>query len=165
MGGRPPPDNSEVLALHFAPWEVTNRPGSAPSALQEFEVIEANDALHDFGGGHGNKGRDFASFWVILRLTELEAQKPLDYVFVCEHMQDVAEFDSSTQPTRVKLYQLKNKEDGYWNASTLTGQTGKSKAPPSGARTTSGHVCRLACVGHHIDVLASRRTRRERLRL
>lgn len=103
--------------------------GSAPCALREFEVIEANDALHDFGGAHGNKGHDFASFWVILRLTELEAQNPLDYVFVCEYMQDVAEFDSSTQPTSVKLYQLKKKEDGYWSASTLTGQTGKSKEP------------------------------------
>lgn len=99
------------------------------STLKEFEVIEADDALHDFGGGHGSKGHDFASFWVIQRLTELEPTKPADYLFVCEYMQDVAEFDSSTVPTRVHLYQLKKKEDGYWTPLTLTGQSGKAKTP------------------------------------
>ena len=50
----------------------------------------------------GGKGHDFASFWVIQRVTELEQAKPTDYLFVCEYMQDVAEFDSSTAPTRVR---------------------------------------------------------------
>lgn len=104
-------------------------PKAAGTALQEFEVIEADDALHDFGGTHGGKGHDFASFWVIQRVTELEQAKPTDYLFVCEYMQDVAEFDSSTAPTRVQLYQLKKKEDGYWTHLTLTGQSGKAKTP------------------------------------
>ena len=104
-------------------------PSGTQSAVQEFEVIEGDDALHDFGGTHGSKGHDFACFWVIVRLTELEAQQQPDYVFVCEYMQDVAEFDSSMQPTQVRLYQLKKKEDGYWGARALTGQTGKSKKP------------------------------------
>jgi len=99
------------------------------TALEEFEVIEADDALHDFGGLHGSKGHDFAAFWVIQRVTELEQANPADYLFVCEYMQDVAEFDSSTAPTRVQLYQLKKKEDGYWTSSTLTGQSGKAKIP------------------------------------
>jgi hypothetical protein len=103
--------------------------GGTLTALQEFEVIEADDGLHDFGGTHGSKGHDFASFWVIQRVTELEQTKPNDYLFVCEYMQDVAEFDSSTAPTRVHLYQLKKKEDGYWTALTLTGQSGKAKKP------------------------------------
>jgi len=104
-------------------------PEGASSALQEFEVIEADDALHDFGGGHGSKGHDFAAFWVIQRVTELEQAKLTDYLFVCEYMQDVAEFDSSTAPTSVQLYQLKKKEDGYWTPLTLTGQSGKAKTP------------------------------------
>lgn len=104
-------------------------PEGASSAVLEFEDIEADDALHDFGGGHGSKGHDFASFWVIQRITELESTKPDDYLFVCEYMQDVAEFDSSTAPTGVQLYQLKKKEDGYWTALTLTGQGGKAKTP------------------------------------
>ena len=104
-------------------------PKGATTALEEFEVIEGDDALHDFGGSHGGKGHDFASFWVIQRVTELEQAKPSDYLFVCEYMQDVAEFDSSTAPTRVQLYQLKKKEDGYWTPLTLTGQSGKAKTP------------------------------------
>lgn len=102
---------------------------NASTTLQEFESIEADDLLHDFGGSHGSKGHDFASFWVIQRLTELEQAKPDDYLFICEYMQDVAEFDSSTAPTRVQLYQLKKKEDGYWTPSMLTGQAGKAKTP------------------------------------
>ena len=99
------------------------------TALEELEVIEADDSLHDFGGLHGSKGHDFAAFWVIQRITELEQTTPTDYLFVCEYMQDVAEFDSSDAPTRVQLYQLKKKEDGYWTPLTLTGQSGKAKTP------------------------------------
>jgi len=76
---------------------------------------------------HGGKGNDFPSFWVIQRVTELEQSQQADYLFVCEYMQDVAEFDSSTAPTRVQLCQLKKKEDGYWTSPNLTGQTGKAK--------------------------------------
>lgn len=61
--------------------------------------------------------------------TELEPAKPGDHLFVWEYMQDVAEFDSSTAPTRVQLYQLKKKEYGYWTPLTLTGQCGKAKKP------------------------------------
>lgn len=102
---------------------------SAKSATKEFEDIEADDALHDFGGSHGSKGHDFASYWVIARLTELEAKKQADYVFVCEYMQDVAEFDSSTAPADIRLYQLKKREGSHWTAATLTGQSGKKKIP------------------------------------
>lgn len=106
---------------------VTNV-SSARSSVQEIEGIESNDALHDFGGPHGNKGHDFAAYWVISKLIELELAKRPDYVFVCEYVQDVAEFDSQVNPQTVKLYQLKKKEDGYWTASDLTGQTEKNKA-------------------------------------
>ena len=99
----------------------------ARSSIQEIEDIESNDALHDFGGPHGNKGHDFAAYWVISKIIGLELAKHPDYVFVCEYVQDVAEFDSQVNPQTVKLYQLKKKEDGYWTASDLTGQTDKNK--------------------------------------
>jgi hypothetical protein len=97
--------------------------------VAEIEQFEADDALHDFAGPHSGKGSDFASYWVILRVVELETAKQTDYLFVCEYMQDVAEFDSAHVPARLKLYQLKKKEGGYWSSSELTGQTGKSKVP------------------------------------
>ena len=100
---------------------------SAPVA--EIELFEADDALHDFAGPHSAKGSDFASYWVILRVLELEKAKQADYLFVCEYLEDVAEFDSAHLPVRLKLYQLKKKEGAYWSASELTGQTNKTKAP------------------------------------
>jgi hypothetical protein len=102
-------------------------PGSPQ--LAEIEKFEADDSLHDFGGPHSGKGGDFASYWVISRVVELEKSKQGDYLFICEYMQDVAEFDSAKEPATVKLFQLKKKEGGYWQASELTGQTGKSKVP------------------------------------
>lgn len=97
--------------------------------LSEIEQIEIDDSHHDFGGAHGNKGHDFAHFWLIVRVLEVELAQASDYMFICEYVQDVAEFDSSSTPAKVILYQLKKKEDGYWTNSDLTGQTDKSKAP------------------------------------
>lgn len=97
--------------------------------LSEIELIEDDDAHHDFGGGHGNKGHDFAHFWLIVRTLEVESAQAADYMFICEYVQDIAEFDSSSSPIKVTLYQLKKKEDGYWTDSDLTGQTEKNKAP------------------------------------
>lgn len=91
--------------------------------LREIENIEADDAHHDFGGPHGSKGHDFAHFWLIVRVTQLEQAGQGDYMFVCEFAQDIAEFDSSTSPVKLTLYQLKKKEDGYWTPTLLTGQT------------------------------------------
>lgn len=97
--------------------------------VAEIETFEADDSLHDFAGPHSGKGSDFASYWVISRVIELEKAKKDDYLLVCEYMQDVAEFDSSQQPAAVKLFQLKKREGGYWQATHLTGQTEKSKTP------------------------------------
>lgn len=97
--------------------------------VAEIEAFEADDSLHDFGGPHSGKGSDFASYWVIARVIELEKAGKGDYLFVCEYMQDVAEFNARSAPSNVKLFQLKKKEGGYWKASDLTGQTDKSKAP------------------------------------
>jgi hypothetical protein len=98
-------------------------------AIQEIESVEANDALHDFGGPHSGKGSDFAQYWLIGRIIELERTSEPDYLFVCEYVQDVAEFDSSSEPTSIRLYQLKKKEGAYWKVHELTGQTQKRAAP------------------------------------
>lgn len=106
------------------------------TSIDEIECIEDDDSHHDFGGGHGSKGHDFAHFWLIVRLLEVEQSGHEDYMFLCEYVQDIAEFDSSTSPEKVALYQLKKKEDGYWNASDLTGQTAKDKKPKTSKPVT-----------------------------
>lgn len=102
-----------------------------PKAISEIEGIEVDDVHHDFGGPENNQGSDFAHFWLIVRLLDVETAGVQDYMFVCEYVQDVAEFDSSDAPTSVVLYQLKKKAGGYWGTAELTGQTQKSKAPKS----------------------------------
>lgn len=102
-----------------------------PKALAEIESIEVDDAHHDFGGPENNQGSDFAHFWLIVRLLDVETAGVQDYMFVCEYVQDVAEFDSSSSPTSVMLYQLKKKAGGHWGTADLTGQTQKTKEPSS----------------------------------
>jgi hypothetical protein len=104
-------------------------PSSGSPSIAEIEQFEGDDALHDFAGPHSGKGADFPPYWVMLRLIEMEQANAADYLFVCEYMQDIAEFDSSSAPAAVSLYQLKKKENGYWKAHLLTGQTVKSKVP------------------------------------
>lgn len=97
--------------------------------LDEAIALEGDDTLHEFGGSHGNKGNDFAIYWSITRLVELEQEGAQDYLLLGEYLQDVAEFDSPKNPTKASLYQLKKKEPGSWDPLTLTGQTKRSKAP------------------------------------
>lgn len=104
-------------------------PASMSATVAELEIIEGTTALHDFSGPHASKGFDYATYWVIVRVVELEKEKKKDYALVCEYVQDVAEFDSSGEPSTIRLYQLKKRETGYWKASDLTGQTGKKKVP------------------------------------
>ena len=109
---------------------------SVADILEEIERVEDDDAHHDFGGPQSNKGNDFAHFWLIVRMLDVEMAGPADYMFVCEYVQDVAEFDSGSSPSTVTLYQLKKKEDGYWTPSDLTGQTKNSKTPKAGKPLT-----------------------------
>lgn len=53
---------------------------SATAEIQELCQVEGNDDLHEFGGGHGNKGNDFARFWLINELLALTENGANDYL-------------------------------------------------------------------------------------
>lgn len=95
------------------------------SAIDEICDIEGNDDLHDYGGAHGNKGNDFARFWLISELLRLSQSGVKDYLFILEYVQDVARLDTSTNPSEITLYQLKKKENGAWDLNMLAGLTNK----------------------------------------
>lgn len=81
-------------------------------------------------GGHGAKGVDFSRIWAVFRMMELEKANEPDFLLLFESVQDVAELDSVTAPTRVKTYQVKKKDSGIWTWSVLTG-TVEPKAKPA----------------------------------
>lgn len=99
---------------------------SMSSAIDEICQIEGNDDLHDYGGGHGNKGNDFAKFWLINELLKLSKTGAKDFLFLLEYVQDVAHLDTSTNPTEITLYQLKKRENNTWDLGSLAGLTAKS---------------------------------------
>lgn len=100
---------------------------SANEAIAELCQVEGDDGLHEFGGGHGNKGNDFARFWLINELLALTEVGSNDYLFLLEYVQDVARIDDPSAPAAITLYQLKKREGSVWDLNSLAGLTDKGK--------------------------------------
>ncbi len=100
---------------------------STTTAHDELCQVEADDDLHEFGGGHGNKGNDFARFWLINEMLALTEASVKDYLFILEYVQDIACVDEPASPSTITLYQLKKKENSVWDLSSLAGLTAKNK--------------------------------------
>lgn len=96
---------------------------TASDPVIEICQVEGDDQLHDYGGGHGNKGNDFARFWLINELIKLGEAGATDYLFILEYVQDVAQFNDSRAPSEITLYQLKKKESASWDLNALGGLT------------------------------------------
>lgn len=96
--------------------------------IAEICQVEGDDDLHDYGGAHGNKGNDFARFWLIKELLSLSQSNAEDYLFLLEYVQDIALLDASADPTEITLYQLKKRENSPWDLNSLAGLTTKSTA-------------------------------------
>jgi hypothetical protein len=88
--------------------------------MQEVLEISNKTGLFETGGGHGQKGVDFQRYWAVLRMIELEQTGAKDFLLLFESIQDIAEFDSATTPTSVKIYQIKKKERSEWTWTQLT---------------------------------------------
>jgi hypothetical protein len=102
----------------------------------ELLSVANNPKYSESGGGHGAKGVDFSRIWAVFRMMELEKSKEQDFLLLFESVQDVAELDSVTAPTRVKVYQVKKKDSGTWTWSVLTG-TVEPKVPPAPSTKTA----------------------------
>lgn len=89
--------------------------------MQEVLEISNKKGVFETGGGHGQKGVDFQRYWAVLRMIELEQTGAKDFLLLFESIQDIAEFDSVTTPTSVKIYQIKKKERSEWTWGQLTG--------------------------------------------
>lgn len=103
---------------------------SGANGMAEFLSVANNPKYSESGGGHGAKGVDFSRIWAVFRMMELEKANEPDFLILFESVQDVAELDSVTAPTRAKVYQVKKKDSGTWTWSVLTG-TVEPKAAPS----------------------------------
>lgn len=76
--------------------------------------------LTETGGGHNQKGVDFQRTWALARMFELEGAGAQDFLFLFETIQDIAELDSYTAPSNIRIYQVKKKDRGEWKWNELT---------------------------------------------
>ncbi|MBY0446823.1 MAG: DUF4297 domain-containing protein [Burkholderiales bacterium] len=106
---------------------------SGANGMAEFLSVANNPKYSESGGGHGAKGVDFSRIWAVFRMMELEKANEPDFLLLFESVQDVAELDSETAPTRAKVYQVKKKDAGTWTWSVLTG-TVEPKVPPTSSK-------------------------------
>src|SRR5665213_2656659 len=92
---------------------------SVPAQAEIFAASKA-PTISESGGSYGQKGVDFQRYWAISRIIELVSGGAPDFLILFESLQDVVEFDSSTNPTKAKVYQLKMKGTGEWSWHSLT---------------------------------------------
>jgi hypothetical protein len=93
----------------------------AKRALDEIMAIANDKDLAEVGGSHNQKGIEFQRHWAIMRMFELEEKGVSDFLFLFEVIQDIAELDSSTDPSSIQIYQVKKREGKNWSWNDLTG--------------------------------------------
>ncbi|MET3552639.1 dsDNA nuclease domain-containing protein [Burkholderia sp. 567] len=129
----------------------------AEEKFTEIFSLSQNPALMEVGGGHGQKGVDFQRYWAILRIFELKEGGTSDFLLLFESIQDVAEFDSETSPSRVDIYQIKKKDGGEWSFNDLTGilkpDGRKKKVAPTLSKVEKSPVGKLYKAGLAIQQL------------
>jgi Cap4, dsDNA endonuclease domain len=92
---------------------------SLGAARDNWAELFSDPQTFESGGGHTNEGVDFARYWAMSRLLELEEAGVSDYAIVFEYLQDVMVLDSSGAPKNADLYQVKKREKGSWTRSHL----------------------------------------------
>ena len=90
------------------------------SITEEVFRVASDKELTETGGGHNQKGVDFQRAWALSRMFELEESGADDFLILFEAVQDVAELDSETAPSSIRIYQVKKKDRGEWEWSHLT---------------------------------------------
>ncbi len=90
------------------------------SNIEEVFRVASSKELAETGGGHNQKGVDFQRAWALSRMFELEESGADDFLILFEAVQDVAELDSETAPSSIRIYQVKKKDRGEWEWSHLT---------------------------------------------
>ncbi|SFR74902.1 protein of unknown function [Mitsuaria sp. PDC51] len=113
---------------------------SGINGAAELLSVANNPDYSETGGGHGAKGVDFPRWWAVFRMMELEKANEPDFLLLFESVQDVAELDSASAPTRARVYQVKKKDSGSWTWAVLTGTVtpkDPSAPPKKPAKTTA----------------------------
>lgn len=106
----------------------------------ELLLVANNPKYSETGGAHGAKGVDFSRWWAVFRMMELEKANEPDFLLLFESVQDVAELDSATTPTRARVYQVKKKDAGTWTWSVLTGTVAPKSPPATPKKSTKSAV-------------------------
>lgn len=88
--------------------------------IEEVFRIATRKELAEIGGGHNQKGVDFQRAWAIERMFDLEKSGASDFLFLFESIQDIAELDSPTVPSSIRIYQVKKKDRKEWSWAELT---------------------------------------------
>lgn len=100
--------------------EGENRKAMENSKTDEVFRVASDKELAETGGGHNQKGVDFQRTWALSRMFELEESGADDFLMLFEAVQDIAELDSETAPSSIRVYQVKKKDRGEWEWSHLT---------------------------------------------
>ncbi|MBW0436018.1 DUF4297 domain-containing protein [Leptospira yasudae] len=98
--------------------------------IKEIETIASDDSIVEYGGAHNQKGIEFQRNWALVRIFQLTQDKVSDFLLLFETFQDIAEFDSSSNPDSVIIYQIKKNDRTEWSWGKLTALKNPQKKGP-----------------------------------
>lgn len=110
----------------------TNGAMSTLTHSDRWAGLLADPDVREVGGEHTNEGIDYARFLAMALIVEMEKKSLQDYALLFEYLQDIAILNSSTNPTRVTLLQVKKKVRGGWTKAKLCAKE------PLAASTSTG---------------------------
>lgn len=108
----------------------------AGDPLAEIVAVKNNKHIAETGGAHNQKGIEFQKNWALVRMLDLEDENPQDFLFLFEAIQDLAILDSSENPTKIELHQVKKKDQGVWSWAGLT----KLHVPTDGKKKSKATI-------------------------
>ncbi len=77
--------------------------------------------LSETGGSHSQKGMEYQKHWAVSQMFKLFTENEDDFLILFEALQDIAVYNSSSNPKSVKIYQIKKKDRNEWKWNLLTG--------------------------------------------
>jgi len=90
------------------------------AAFDEVILALGDPDTAESGGAHNQKGIEFQKNWAIVKMFALKEESAIDFLFLFEAIQDVAILDSTSDPTRIEVFQIKKKDRMEWTWSALT---------------------------------------------
>ena len=112
------------------PCHTLTEPISKGTALSSLRETFVSVSVRESAGGRTGERYQYQWNWALAHLLELH-KKGEDYLVAFDYHDDVIDFDSASEPTSIRFYQVKTREKGGWTLAKLLYRARKTKDDPN----------------------------------